>query len=137
MRTPSRIEHGIKCCSSTNKLKCHGCPYQGISGCRTRLFKDTQDYIKNIRKCADRIMTHVQQIEATYPKWISVEERLPRINERVIVCNRHFKTNALGVGIDKLTLYVNDEPVWLSELDSSKGAVTHWMPLPEPPKEEA
>ena len=73
-------------------------------------------------------------LESAQPKWISVEERLPKINERVSVCNRYFKTNAVSVAVDKLTLWANNKPVWCSELDSYKGAVTHWMPLPEPPK---
>lgn len=29
------------------------------------------------------------------------------------------------------------EPVWASEVDPYPIAVTHWMPLPEPPKGDA
>lgn len=59
-------------------------------------------------------------------KWIPVTERLPE-NEKVIV--------VLGNPCEVWTFngdYWEDEYGWLQEF---KG-VTHWMPLPEPPKGE-
>lgn len=55
------------------------------------------------------------------PKWISVTERMPEKHKRVFVCTRW-----KAVGID----FVNADGDWYTT-----GGVTHWMPLPEPPKE--
>ena len=71
-------------------------------------------------------------VEATQPKWISVEERLPeKAGEVLIVVSRfvavawyHPKTRCFESG-SGLCWFV------------SENAVTHWMPLPEPPKEDA
>lgn len=57
-------------------------------------------------------------------KWISVEDRLPETNDTVLVLhkNRHVCTNA-----------------WLKKkwwIDYGRNPITHWMPLPEPPKED-
>lgn len=57
-------------------------------------------------------------------KWISVNDRLPNTNDTVLVLhkNRHVRTDAWL----KKKWWVADE----------KNPITHWMPLPEPPKEE-
>lgn len=65
---------------------------------------------------------------APVPKWISVKERLPEAGEDVIAY--------LGEGIFEICWMLKDG-VWEtrdSYLDTD--AVTHWMPLPKPPKEE-
>lgn len=62
------------------------------------------------------------------PEWISVEDRLPEVDETgytyVLVCmDDEFITTAD---------FTTDESFGLWE---DSGEVTHWMPLPEPPKE--
>ena len=131
MRTHAKIEHGVRCCSSRNVLKCHGCPYGGLSFCREQLLKDVQDYLKAIRKCSGRIEQHVKQLEAAQPKWISVEERLPGkpcdvlavVNGHVMYTWYHPRTRCFenGAGICYFV---------------TENMVTHWMPLPNPPKED-
>lgn len=70
------------------------------------------------------------------PKWIPVSEWLPDEEELVlIIC----KNGARFVGYYKRSHY-NNEISWgiKTALNSTrwlnKGRVTHWMPLPEPPK---
>lgn len=63
------------------------------------------------------------------PRWISVEERLPEAHKNVLV----YVTNPIGwwnVEIDWM-----DEQGWVCSADSEWHTITHWMPLPEPPKE--
>ena len=65
---------------------------------------------------------------APVTKWISVKERLPEEGEDVLAY--------LGEGIFEICWMLKDG-VWEtrdSYLDTD--AVTHWMALPEPPKEE-
>ena len=60
-------------------------------------------------------------------EWISVEERLPQECTQVIVCDEDWT-------VGEAFYYKEDRFEWI---DSEKLAfVTHWMPLPEPPKGE-
>ena len=60
-------------------------------------------------------------------KWINVAEALPKEYERVLICNDRL---LCAVG------WINDDGEWRLSWDGSKlREVTHWQPLPEPPKE--
>lgn len=65
--------------------------------------------------------------ELNKPKWIPVTERLPELNVPCLVYNKSQPT-MVGWRIDDKRFripgsYLPDHP-------------THWMPLPQPPKEE-
>lgn len=62
--------------------------------------------------------------------WISVEDRLPRYGERVLVINEAVKGgyNMYNVGVTVREPHLNFT-FWGHK-------VTHWQPLPEPPKGE-
>ena len=79
--------------------------------------------------------THISEISETiynagYRKqeWISVEERLPAEDVRVLVwLRKDHKTTYTRIDTDRRL-----NGVWVRWYES----VTHWMPLPEPPKGE-
>ena len=88
----------------------------------------------------------IKELEAKVPKWISVEERLPEQPGKYLICT---KDNPLwGRLIDNVWYspcyagcedHLQNRRVWYS-YDSEYGDyeirdVTHWMPLPEAPKE--
>lgn len=60
------------------------------------------------------------------PKWIPVSERLPEDDVFVLNCNDHG-----NIVIGKII-----GGTWWYKYFSYQGQVTHWMPLPEAPKEE-
>jgi len=60
-------------------------------------------------------------------KWISIEERPPEKGERVLVCIQ----TRFGPEIDIKRHLSNGRFVHLNYDEP----ITHWMPLPEPPKE--
>ena len=61
-------------------------------------------------------------------EWISVEERLPAEDVRVLVwLRKDHKTTYTRIDTDRRL-----NGVWVRWYES----VTHWMPLPEPPKGE-
>ena len=65
--------------------------------------------------------------------WIPVSEKLPPISEEVIVCTY---TNMIRIwSLERYYPTVADV-IWEREDGYSEDAseVTHWMPLPEPPK---
>ena len=87
-------------------------------------------------KAADAIegLSHAvdQMTEWRKKRWIPVTERLPEENEVVLVAD-----NANDIGIGSL------QPLWhgvvwvvpFEDVDNEFCPITHWMPLPEPPKD--
>ena len=62
----------------------------------------------------------------TVQEWISVKDRLPEKDEIVIICT------------DNNFIYAGEliGDTWFLDNDSWTATVTHWMPLPQPPKGE-
>ena len=74
---------------------------------------------------------------ATEQEWIPVTERLPRADraEQVLI-NLHYPdgSNEVSLGEHWNCPDIPEEDGWGGF--GGNGVVTHWMPLPEPPKEE-
>lgn len=76
-------------------------------------------------------------------EWISVEDKLPEIGLDVLVyCKAQDAdfSDFIEVSVRNLykpTPWSDEEPAWGIRFIPFGGAfeVTHWMPLPEPPKE--
>lgn len=60
-------------------------------------------------------------------EWISVNDSLPKSNEKVLI----FIPKYPGISIGQLSALVWFDEVIRFDHDNK---VTHWMPLPEPPK---
>lgn len=63
------------------------------------------------------------------PKWISVKERLPEEERDVVLYGSR------GIFFGWLSSEESESPKFCS-FDSEIYGVTHWMPLPDAPKEE-
>ena len=108
---------------------------------RSALKKDIREWITNCLMCGEdrtpdilRIFIDLvdkQSTVAAAPEWISTEEKLPDIGRRVLLCAGEF----IGEGFrrDKGDKYLRDGMPLEERIDH---AVTHWMPLPQPPKED-
>lgn len=91
---------------------------------------DVQDAdIEAFSRNVEMIREYIQQLESLVPRWISVEERLPEKGDVVL---------AMWHGEMEFARYAPHRLGWynLATRYDSPNAVTHWMPLPEPPKEE-
>lgn len=62
--------------------------------------------------------------------WISVKDRLPKAPMLVLVYVKH--PSGAWITTD---VWIGDR--WLENADEAEHEITHWMPLPVPPKEEA
>lgn len=62
-------------------------------------------------------------------EWISVQERLPEQFQSVL----SYRGNKVLFEVD----FIDEQGKWYSQCKYSTTKVTHWMPLPEPPKEGA
>ena len=79
----------------------------------------------------DRGIKGIRELLNKFPKWIPVTERLPKDMEKVLI----FDDGKVKVG------YIFD--IWQGEevhhewySEHYPADPSHWMPLPEPPKEE-
>ena len=126
MKTPDEIKKGLEICSSRGD--CAKCPYPEGECFSDLVEKDAHGYILQLENHIGELTEKVALLEAAQPKWISVEERLPDEPGEVLACvygriciawysNRCFETPS------GMVFY------------ACENAVTHWMPLPEPPKE--
>lgn len=71
-------------------------------------------------------VNRIQEAEKHYLRWISVKDRLPEEDKYCLI---FFNNSAQSKGIDCAYYYGDQE--W-----SLEEHITHWMPLPEPPKEK-
>ena len=70
----------------------------------------------------------------TVQEWISVNDKLPNDREWVIVWHTGYDTPKKAKYKDDFAPFL---PVFLIDGDNgNKGEVTHWQPLPQPPKGE-
>lgn len=60
------------------------------------------------------------------PGWISVKDRLPNDNQRVIV----YRPDMSEIDVGDISIQ------WGWNCKRKKTDITHWMPLPEPPKDD-
>jgi hypothetical protein len=90
----------------------------------------------------DRYMknSYLVGYQAAKPEWISVKERLPEEDVAVLTYGQVLNNPPEVIGVRRR---YNGDQEWKHTWESEDGFiyreddVTHWMPLPEPPKEEA
>lgn len=89
------------------------------------------DYISTIQAMID-VVGAVEAADVHPVKWISVKHRLPEIGKSVLIY--YPKWNGDEIQVAKLE---DDEMMFdvCGEFNIRVGAVTHWMSLPEPPKD--
>ena len=136
MKNPDEIKKGLEYLQITDvseKIKAakRGLNYSYVED----VARDALALIQQLEKKAldlgeymelsDFLGDRVKELEAQVPRWISVEERLPENFATVIIFREDCRNACIG---------------WLigGSWSVPKGVrVTHWMPLPEPPKEDA
>ena len=77
----------------------------------------------------EKIADHLIANGVTVQEWVSVEDRLPEKGEEVLV----FDTRENWTGF----AWLRPDETWTAlgfDFPFDLGEVTHWMPLPEPPK---
>ena len=77
---------------------------------------------------AEAVADYLLDSGVTVQKWIPVTERLPKLEKCILVATTHGTVGEAFRHWDGLFYWIGDE--YTNEL-----SVTHWMPLPEPPKE--
>lgn len=147
-KNPEEIKKGLECCGPSIFRACSKCPYS----CEMETPGGEKAYF-----CSENLIRDtkwlVQQLEAQLPRWISVKEKLPEEEEPVLILVKETEHYGLKLEFKKVYwcqyLAIWDGEEWYTTWcngcrkisDTAKEpyaddyAVTHWMPLPEPPKE--
>lgn len=77
-------------------------------------------------------------MEVNKTQWISVKDRLPLCNQRVLVVIRHKqKVTQTYVSVSTFSEFtdcVGNKRIWWSKYSKRYTEITHWMPLPELPE---
>ena len=117
-KTPDEIKKGLECCARASEEACKHCLYCNdcdiFEACN--LYRDALAYIT--------------QLEACVPKWINIHDMEPDDNTVAVVLARN--TENWGFSKFIIAAFINGE--WLCV--HPEWYVTHWMPIPEIPKEE-
>lgn len=114
---------------------CNGCTQKSDDAfCCDKLLHEAADTIEELQAQLMFSNDAAKAIAEKVPKWIPVVERLPKIHTMVLVMD---KAHDMTVGsLEKLW----DGEVWVcpfADVEDEQCPITHWLPLPEPPKEEA
>jgi len=81
--------------------------------------------------CEDkaRLIKELGQAGAAAPQWISVKDRLPEEDQEVLIYDWPFRFTCL--------FWKSRESAFQWELSNGRNCnPTHWMPLPNPPKDD-
>ena len=121
-KSPEDIKKGLESCHESHVegcIDCSKCPYGYVAKCKDVLHADA--------------LALIQRPEAAQPQWISVEDRLPERGFKVLTVNGHgyIRIFALWKRTEREWCWINDAGHFNHCND-----ITHWMPLPEAPKEE-
>jgi hypothetical protein len=94
-----------------------------------KTIEDYKSEIDLLRTYNKVLLEKLLQLESTQPKWISVEDELPPVGKKVLACANNVR----------LIAFIDCEDVWHRDTITYRlpGEVTHWMPMPKVPKEEA
>jgi hypothetical protein len=107
-----KVIQGLEHCGQP--MECDGCPY------------DTE-----VGNCFTNLKTDAKKLLKKQPQWISVEDKRLNTDERYLVAfTPEICAQVMEVYID------NYGQVWRGNVQIDGECITHWMPLPEPPKED-
>lgn len=152
MKDYSKIVKSLRQCAGI-ETKCGGCAYAGIGACYEVIKEDAAEAINELKATiskqeSEKMALHrdtvfakkrIEYLESQIPRWISVKDKLPRsVGNKVIVYLEHEDLNGY-IGFGHYEYFRGEETWWNLEreerFDEHGYIVTHWMPLPEAPKE--
>ena len=118
MKTPEEIRKGLECCKNGECADCRYFDGSGSWSCVGRLIENVFAYIQQLEQ-------RLVDVNKTSPRWISVKEREPERLQRVLAYSPVGNKTASGVYTE--VGFITQAPM---------GEITHWMEIPEPPKED-
>ena len=83
----------------------------------------------DISKVMEGAIKEFKRQGLTVSKWISCKEQMPEDGISVLICSDRGTVSKATYDSDMGYFYIADSELHYNELD-----ITHWQPLPEPPK---
>lgn len=120
--TDKEIIQALRLCGKIDS-NCRECKLWGNDRCVEHLAGAAADLI-------ERLTAENAALREKVPQWISVEERRPEPGKRVLATDGVFVGEAYRTSADTWRRYDG-----IAMRDCLGSIVTHWMPLPEAPKE--
>ena len=96
--------------------------------------KECEHYNVCLVHCSESVLRNRGICEHFKSGWISVNEKLPESTDVYLINAVHRHNKFDGCRSAQVRLYFKDDDEWCGLPNLYE--VTHWMPLPEPPKEE-
>lgn len=113
------------------------CFFKEVADAIEKLTKERDDWKTTAKLERDGMWEWFEAYQKDVPLWIPVTKRLPDF-EGMCLCMRKSYTNG-KIRHQEIMYFDFDEQAFCSNVDGifvADGNVTHWMPLPEPPKED-
>ena len=112
------------------------CQYENCVLCQDAAdaIEELQQTAEHYKGCSDDWYKEACDYKAMLPRWIPVTERLPEERHPVLVT--YLGYNDKLPKSDMVAMCDDGDWYWYYDESKCKVAITHWMPLPEPPKEE-
>lgn len=103
------------------------------------LFHNQEDVVYQavdaIEELEEKVQVYAETLYAYEHPWISVTERLPEDTHPVLVT--YLGYNDKLPKSDMVAMCDDGDWYWYDDESKCKVAITHWMPLPQPPKEDS
>ena len=114
---------------------CARCKYEPVChGDSCAIIQKAADRIANQSTHIAALQQEIEKLRGQLPRWIPVEERLPEDRSNVLVVA--YWHERWGVYMGWCAPERAEWSVHIGIGDRDDVAVTHWMPLPEPPEVE-
>jgi hypothetical protein len=126
MRDYAKLVKALRHCIIT--IPCDVCPYYSHGD---KPSKECSTMNFSAADAIEELLAELVTLRNQLPTWISVEERLPESGERVLIMFKPLEGEEnISIGwLTKSGFDCYDDSVYFFR------SVTHWMPLPAPPKE--
>lgn len=125
---PEELVKALRCTVPSEEMRrCKIC-----NGDIIRCNECINGYIRQSANQIERDQKEIEELRDKLPKWISVKERLPidRLKKYLVAFR-----DAGGSIVDMARYFPSDG--WTCDnWDVPQNLITHWMPLPEAPKED-
>jgi hypothetical protein len=126
--TPEKIKRGLRWIA-------HDCDDNGEDCSECECVEECHKLVED--DVARDALDLIEHLEAQQPKWIRVQDVPPKENVYYMVSVTLYGNRGMYTDIAMFDgeLWVRDAGSYFDVLD--KGDITHYMPLPQPPKEDA
>lgn len=98
-----------------------------------RAFADAEDVLDEAATALEQLQAENERLKAQVLRWVSVEERKPASSDNPILIYKAVNDRNNNIG----TAWYSPYHGWIPTNGTEIYGITHWMPLPKPPKEGA